>query len=507
MSEQRPPVEFTLRNRIGFWLGLALFFLFLFLDPDPERPALGRMLAVTLLMATWWITEAVPIPVTALLPVPLFPLLGIEASKDVAPNYMNSSIFLFMGGFILALAIEKWGLHRRIALNVLRVIGVKPRLLVLGFMIATAFLSMWISNTATAMLMLPIGLSVINRLGPELEDPKRSDRFALVLMISIAYAASIGGTATLIGTPPNLAFTRIFAISYPDAPEISFSIWFAMAFPLAAVFLVTAWALLTRVIFPVGGGAMGGVRSELSRERRELGPMEREEKSVLVVFVLTALLWIFRADIPLGGTVLRGWASRLGVTGVDDATVAMSAAVVLFLIPARRGAGRLMDWTTARRLPWGILILFGGGFALASGFQASELTEWLGRRFLGLEGTSPHILVLATSTLLTFLTEVTSNTATTQIILPILASASATLRVHPLLLMIPATLSASCAFMLPVATPPNAIVFGSRRVPIQAMVKAGIVMNLAGIVLIFLTVTLLGAFLFGITAGAPPEWA
>ncbi len=508
---EKPPASqrataFTPRNKIGFFLGLALFFLLLPLDLDPTNPAIPRILAVAALMAAWWITEAIPIPVTSLLPLVLFPVLGIMDAKKVAPIYMNSNIFLFMGGFILALAIEKWGLHRRIALNVIRLLGVRPRRLVLGFMIATAFLSLWISNTATTMLMLPIALSVIRRMEKAMGGREESV-FPVALMISIAYAASIGGTGTLIGTPPNISFTRILAISFPEAPEISFGVWFAMAFPLVIVFLGLSWMLLTTVLFPLGKENVEGAREVLLAERNELGRMSREERIVLVLFVLTALLWICRADIRFGGTVLAGWASRLGLEGVDDSTVAMFTAILLFLIPAKRAKGRLMDWETAVRLPWGILLLFGGGFALASGFKETGLTSWIGEKFLPLAGTSPKLLVLATSSLLTFLTEVTSNTATTEMILPLLASIAVSLHIHPLLLMIPATLSASCAFMLPVATPPNAIVFGSGRVPIQTMAKAGILMNILGIILIFLTLFTLGTFLFGITPDALPAWA
>ena len=506
MSEDGAQVAYTTRNRVGFWLGIFLFTLFLFVDLDPANRLISRIVAVALLMAVWWITEAIPIPVTSLVPLVFFPILGIMGAKQVAPIYMNSNIFLFMGGFILALAIEKWGLHRRIALGVIHILGVRPRRLILGFMIATAFLSLWISNTATTMLMLPIALSVIARMSRS-EEGGKEGTFPLVLMISIAYAASIGGTGTLIGTPPNISFTRILAISFPDAPEISFSVWFAMAFPLVVVFLGLAWFVLTRVIFRVDGTAVAGAREVLMGERAKLGPMSREEKIVLFLFILTALLWIGRADIRFGQVVLHGWASRLGFSGVDDSTVAMFTALLLFLIPARRGNGRLMDWPTALRVPWGILLLFGGGFALASGFKETGLTAWIGEHFLPLAGTSPKLLVMATSTLLTFLTEVTSNTATTEMILPLLASISVSLHIHPLLLMIPATLSASCAFMLPVATPPNAIVFGSGRVPMQAMVKAGFILNFLGIGLIFLTVYILGIFFFGITPTELPAWA
>ncbi|MFH1680628.1 MAG: DASS family sodium-coupled anion symporter, partial [Candidatus Eisenbacteria bacterium] len=394
----------------------------------------------------------------------------------------------------------------RIALQVIRMLGVRPRRLILGFMIATAFLSLWISNTATTMLMLPIALSVIERMNRGESGDGPASRFPLVLMISIAYAASIGGAGTLIGTPPNISLTRIFAISFPDAPRISFGAWFGMALPLVVAFLAASWFLLCYAIFPLRGGSIAGAREAVRAERKVLGRLSREESIVLALFVSTAVLWITRADLGIGGVVFRGWASRLGLAGVDDATVAMFTALLLFLIPASAGRGRLMDWRTARRLPWGILLLFGGGFALASAFRSTGLTTWIGEKCIPLVGTSPKILVAAVSTLLTFLTELTSNTATTEMILPVLASIAGTVEVHPLLLMIPATFSASFAFMLPVATPPNAIVFGSGRVPMQAMVRAGIVMNLVGIVLVWITVFLLGTLIFDMAPGRLPPW-
>ncbi len=496
-----------MKRRIGFWLGLVLFACALtFLDMEHGQPLVTRMTAVALLMATWWVTEALPIPATSLLPLLLFPILGIMPGRDAAATYMNSSIFLFMGGFIIALSIEKWGLHRRIALGVIGILGSRPRMIVLGFMIATAFLSMWISNTATAMLMLPIGLSVVSQIEREGGRTDFSERFALVLMLSIAYSANVGGMGTLIGTPPNLAFARIFAISFPEAPEISFSRWLLLGVPLIVVFLAVIWAFLTFAVHPIGGKQAACSRDIIRRERRGLGPMGPEEKRVLGVFIATALLWMTRNTLRAGSLVIPGWSDLLGLEGVDDGTVAMFMALLLFSLPAKARGQRLMDWETATRLPWGILLLFGGGFALAAGFKQSALDVWIGSHFQPMAGTSTTGQIVTISTLVTFLTEVTSNTATTQMFLPILAAVAEGVRMNPLLLMIPATLSASCAFMLPVGTPPNAIVFGSGRVPMISMVRAGVLLNLMGVVLIYFTVMFLARFIFGISLTELPYW-
>lgn len=464
------------------------------------------MAAVAVLMATWWVTEALPIPVTSLLPLVLFPLLGILSGTETASTYMNSSIFLFMGGFLIALSIEKWGLHRRMALRVISILGTRPRMIILGFMTATAVLSMWISNTATTMLMLPIALSVVGQVEAERGTPGPTDRFALVLMLSIAYAANVGGMGTLIGTPPNLAFSRIFAITFPDAPEITFSQWLLMGVPLIVLFLGIIWAVLTFVVFRVGGGSAGASRSLIDRARKELGAMRREEKHVLAVFAATAFLWLTRIGIRAGSVTIPGWSDLLGLSHVDDGTVAMFMGLLLFAIPAAKRGEHLMDWETALKIPWGILLLFGGGFALAAGFKESALDAWIGRSFHPMAGSSAAGQILTVSTLVTFLTEVTSNTATTQMFLPILAAVAEGLRMNPLLLTLPATLSASCAFMLPVGTPPNAIVFGSGRVSMASMVRAGIVLNLVGILLVYLTVTLIASAVFDITPGLVPPW-
>jgi sodium-dependent dicarboxylate transporter 2/3/5 len=495
------------KQLIGLFLGpgLALLVL-LFLDLDPDNVAVTRTAAVAILMAVWWITEAIPIPATALLPVALFPVFGVMSGKAVAATYFNNIIFLFIGGFLMALAMQKWNLHRRIALRIILMVGTGPRRMILGFMVATAFLSMWISNTATTMMMVPIAMAVTDKLRENLGYERTG--FSAALMIGIAYAASIGGVATLIGTPPNLSFTRIFAIYFPQAPEITFASWFAFGLPLSFIFLIIAWLLLT-TIFACRTSAPSTDSPLFKQELRGMGKMTYEEKWVFLLFTLMALLWLFRKDINIATSTLPGWSGLMPVPQfVDDGTVAILISLLLFVIPSRtKPRDRLMEWTTASRLHWGIVLLFGGGFALAAGFKESGLSIWVAEQLTGLKGVTPVLLVASTSTLLTFLTELTSNTATTEMILPLLGSLAVSIQFNPLLLMIPATLSASCAFMLPVATPPNAIVFGSGEVRMADMIRAGIVLNIIGIILITAFIYLLGLSVFDIDLSQMPAWA
>ncbi len=498
----------NIKQAIGLITGLvAALCLLLFFDLDPDNPLVTRTAAVVMLMAIWWITEAIPIPATALLPVALFPILGIMSGKAVAATYFNNIIFLFIGGFIMALAMQKWNLHRRIALRIMLLIGTSPKRIILGFMVATAFLSMWISNTATTMMMVPIAMAIIFKLR-ENDKSGAVSRFSVALLISIAYAASIGGFATLIGTPPNLAFTKIFHIHFPNAPEITFAGWFTFGLPVSIVFLLITWLVLTMFFLP-RKHAINADASLFREEYYRLGRMSYEEKLVLVLFVIMALLWLLRKDINVGSFTIPGWSSILPVPKfIDDGTVAIVISLLLFLIPSRsRKHNRLMNWETATKLHWGIVILFGGGFALASGFRESGLSIWVAEQLTGLGHASPLVMVAAICSMLTFLTELTSNTATTQMILPLLASLAVAIKVNPLLLMIPATLSASCAFMLPVATPPNAIVFGSGEIKMSDMIRVGIIMNLIGIVLITAAIYLLGLTVFNIDLGQVPKWA
>jgi sodium-dependent dicarboxylate transporter 2/3/5 len=486
-----------------------LFALILILSVDlaPGRPEVTRTAAVAVLMAVWWIGEAVPLAVTSLLPVILFPLLGVMAGRDVAPVYFNHVIFLFIGGFLVALGMERWDLHRRIALRILIGAGVRPRNILLGAMTATAFLSMWISNTASAMIMVPIALALVLKLEESLGAESLS-RYPTGLFLGIAYGASIGGIATLVGTPPNLSFVRILSIGFPEAPEITFSTWFLFALPISATILLFVWLYLS-------GRFCGGVhgvqidRDIFRREHRKLGPISFEQGVILADFLLLVFLWIFRTDIRLGSLTLPGW-SRLVPSGafLDDGTVAITLAVILFVIPARSTPGRrIMDWETASRLPWDIVLLIGGGFALAAGFRDSGLSLWLGERLEALGALAPLLIVALICTMITFLTELTSNTATAQMLLPILGVMAAGLRLNPLLLMIPGTLSCSLAFMLPVATPPNAIVFGTGRLRISEMARTGLIINLIGIVVVTGAMFLLGRPVFGIALDRFPSWA
>jgi len=434
-------------------------------------------------------------------------LLGIMKGKVVAPIYFNHIIFLFIGGFIMALAMQKWNLHKRIALRIILLIGISPKRIILGFMAATWFLSMWISNTATTMMMVPMAMAIILKLKDTFGE-KAVSRFAVGLLLGIAYAASVGGTATLIGTPPNLSFSRIFKIYFPNAPEISFANWFVFGLPFAIVFLVIVWGIVTR-LFVSRKDSFTADMTVFKEEYNQLGKIRFEEGMVLSLFALLAVLWLFRGNINIGSFTVPGWTTIMPVPGfIDDGTIAIAIAMLLFIIPSRCKKGeRLMDWKTASKLHWGIVILFGGGFALASGFKESGLSVWLGEQMAGLGSFSPVFLIASVSTTLTFLTELTSNTATTEMILPILGSLSVAIQTNPLLLMIPATLSASCAFMLPVATPPNAIIFGTGEVRMQDMIKTGIILNLIGVVLITLFIYVLGTAVFGIQLSQFPEWA
>jgi sodium-dependent dicarboxylate transporter 2/3/5 len=494
---------------------IALAAPFLLAMPSQARATF----AVTVLMGAWWMTVAIPIPATSILPMVLFPVLGILPSGTTASNYTNNNIFLFMGGFILALGIQRWSLHRRIALHVVHVVGTNPARMVLGFMLATAFLSMWISNTATALMMLPIALAVIGSMR-EVAEGKSMGGFAPALLLGVAYSASIGGLATPIGTPPNISFLRILEILYPEAPTYSFGRWIVAFLPLVVLFLPITWLLLTRVVHRLRRESVGAGRQVIEEGLAGLGPMSPSEKRMLWVFTTTAILWITRGDLVLGSLVIPGWAGLLErslgleyLSGyLHDATVAVAMAVLTFLIPGepdKHGRPRkLMDWETAVQLPWGILLLFGGGFALALAYKESGLSRYLGESFAGhLQGLHPILLVAGICFLLTFLTEVTSNTATTEVVLPVLAGTAGAMGVNPLMLMIPATLSASCAFMLPIATPPNAIVFGSGELEMRQMVRAGVLLNFIGVILISLIFYFLSSRLLGIDLGTVPVWA
>lgn len=496
-------------QKIGLLLGPILFGLTLLIDPAPENPMASRMAAIAVLMATWWITEAIPLAGTSLIPLVLYPIMGIMKGKSTAPIYINSTIFLFIGGFIIAIAMEKWRLHKRIALWIIGIIGGSPSTIILGFMISAAFLSMWISNTATAIMMVPIGMSIIAQMEERFGE-EEARKFTIALMLGIAYACSMGGIATLVGTPPNLSFARIFEITFPEAEPVVFGQWFIMALPLTIFMIAIIWLLLTKAFYKFPA-YLKVDKKLVHREYKDLGPMSLEEKTVMAVFISAAVLWVFRKEINIGLITIPGWSQLLPYPDlIDDGTVAIFMSMILFILPASNnssGNGTIIDVKVFKAIPWHIVLLFGGGFALAKGFQVTGLSALVGEQFKGLAGTSPYLMITITCSAITFLTELTSNTATTEMILPILASVAVAMKANPLLLMIPATLSASCAFMMPVATPPNAIVFGSGKVRIIDMVKIGVFINILGILAIGLFFYTFGTIVFSIDTSSMPEWA
>lgn len=495
-----------LQRYIFIALGFVLALLAWWLVPGDIHPEAPAMAAVVALMATWWISEAVPIPVTSVLPLVLFPALGILDMGTTGAFYGKSTIFLFLGGFILAIGLQETGLHKRIALSIVARIGSQPRRLVLGFMMATWFLSMWISNTATVMVMLPIALSILEQAPNEMRGKKK---FAIALMLGIAYAADMGGMATLIGTAPNVVYKDMLASFFPGAPEADFLAWLLLGFPLSIVFVTLGWFLLAFIVFRLKMPDLMGSKTVVKDALRALGPLRTDEILAGTVFGLTALLWITGSNLQIGDYLtVHGWRSIPGLEWVKDETVAMFGAVLLFLLPSKDRKGeQLMTWESAKKLPWGILLLFGGGFAIAGGFGSSGLSEMVGSSFTALEGMPTIPLILVVCLVLTFLTEITSNTATTNLVLPILAQAGVSMGIDPRILMVPATFSASCAYMMPVASPTQAIVFGSGYVPIREMIRAGIWFNLLGIILVTAVFLALGGLAFGIEWGVMPEWA
>ncbi len=508
---------YSIRQMVGLFLGAFLFVLML-LIPTPEGMTADaqKMAAVALLMSAWWITEAIPIPATSLLPLVLYPILGIvigkpgsavgverlkQAATEAAKPYAHHLIFLFLGGFMIALAMERWNLHRRIAVNIVKRLSYSPSVLILGFMIATAFVSMWISNSATAMMMLPIGLAVVRHITEQqdaealgaMTDQLKS-RFAVCMMLGIAYAASIGGVGTLIGTPPNVLLAR--HAEEQLGTKIDFLEWMWIGLPFVLVFLPLAWLALTQLVYPVRHMRLPRGREVIENELRMLGKMSRGEKLTLVVFVMTALGWVFLTPKDIGGMKIPGIQTWL--PGIEDSTVAMFGALLLFVLPVSLKRWEfVLNWQWASRLPWGVILLFGGGFALAGGFSSTQLDKWVSQQVEIFKGAHVLVVIAAAATILTFLTELTSNTATTSMALPIFTGIATGLGHDPLVLLVPVTISASCAFMLPVGTPPNAIAFGSGLVTIPQMAKAGLVLNFIGVVIVtaltyFLVIPLLG---------------
>ena len=476
----------------GMLLGVAVFVAFLVIPaPADLEPEAWHTAGVGLLMAIWWISEAIPIPATSLLPLVLFPLLEVGTMEQAAAPYANPLIFLFMGGFIIALAMERWDLHRRVALQVLGRVGTSQRAIIGGFMLVAAFMSMWVSNTATAVMMLPIAISVVEV--SEKGGAAEGKGFAIALFLSVAYACSIGGVGTLIGTPPNAFLAGFMAESY--GVEVGFAQWMMFGVPVTIVGLSVAYLVVTRFLFPVSTEKRPEQASLIKRELSDMGVLSTPEQRVGLVFLLVATLWITR---PL----LEGV-----VPGLTDAGIAIFGAVVLFLIPAGADKGVfLMDWDTAKGLPWDVLVLFGGGLSLASAIMRTGLAEWIGAALSGVEVLPIIVGILILSGVTILLTELTSNTATAAAFLPITASVAIGIGEDPFLFVLPVALAASCAFMLPVATPPNAIVYGSGRITIPQMAKAGIWLNILFTVIITVVVYLLAPVIFGVTFGELPGW-
>ena len=480
-----------MKKRIGLFLGPLLFVgILVFVQPEGLSREGNAVLACALWMACWWILESIPIAATALIPLVVFPLTQAMDMKTAASGYASPMVFLFLGGFLIAVTIERWNLHRRIALNIINWVGTDLNKIVLGFMLATGFLSMWISNTATAVMMMPIGLAVVKHFNPD----KNSGAFGKVLMLAIAYSSSIGGIATLIGTPTNVIFSAVVQEMY--GIQLSFSQWMLFAFPFSVVLMLLCWRYLVTFGFHLSADADATAgQEEIKRQLEALGPISAEEKRVMVVFVLVALAWICQSFLL-----------KKILPGINDTVIAMAGALILFLIPAPSKPGKfLLNWRTAETIPWGILLLFGGGLALAVGFEDSGLAGWLGNQLSLLKGAPLFLLLLVLILIVNFLTEVTSNVATVSMLLPVLAVLAMTIDVHPFGLMVGATLAASCAFMLPVATPPNAVVFGSGRLRISDMVRAGLAMNLLSIALLTLLVYYVLPWVWGLDLSVFPK--
>ena len=495
---------------LGFILAPIVFTLLWNAELDPTNPLVSKMAAIASLMAIFWATEAIPLAATSLIPIVLFPVMGIMSDgSSIADVYFNNIIFLFIGGFIIALAMERWNLHKRIALIIIKKVGTSPSRIIFGFMLGTVFLSMWISNTATAVMMLPVAMAIIVKM----EESFRANhvhKFSISLLLGIAYSASIGGAATLVGTPPNLVFIKLFKDLFPGAPEISFATWMLATIPIVLIMLVFIWVLLTKVLYKIPEDLKID-KTIIDQEYNDLGKLSYEEKVVAIIFFITAILWITRVDISFGSFTLMGWQNLFeNPKSMNDGVTAIFMSLILFLIPVKNTKSTyktIVDNTVFKDLPWAIILLFGGGFALAKGFQLSGLSDYIGNNLAGLEGASPITTIAGISFVMTFTTEFTSNTATTQMIIPVLASVATAMKMNPLLLIIPATLSASMAFMMPVATPPNAVVFGSGRIRMMEMIKAGIIINIVGVILITLVFYFFGMNLFNINPSEFPEWA
>jgi sodium-dependent dicarboxylate transporter 2/3/5 len=486
-NADHPKSTRALHQNIGLVLGpLVAAVIAVFFKPEGLPSEATSVAAVAVLMAIWWATEAAPVAVTAFLPLILFPLFGVSTIADTAPSYAHPIIYLFLGGFIIALAIERSGLHRRMALNIFNLFGMNGRSLVGGFMAAAAVLSMWISNTSTTLMLLPIAASVALVVRETMSElgPKALANFETSMLLGLAYGATLGGVATLVGTPPNAFMAGFMQTTY--GVEIDFARWMMVGIPVSLVMLPVTWLVLTRFVYPVNFLASKEAVDYIRSLKRELGKVKKAEFRTALVFVALVAGWLLRKPIQ----------DLTGAGEISDAGVAISAAVAAFLIPSGRNREALVTWDDTKRLPWGVLVLFGGGLALAGGLTSSGLTLWLGQQLAPLGLINIALLVVAATALVIFLTELTSNLATTATFLPVVAAVAVESGQDPLLFVIPVTLAASCAFMLPVATPPNAIVFSSGYVSIPQMMRAGIILNLIGVGLLSVIALTLAPLVF-----------
>ncbi|MEC0303365.1 SLC13 family permease [Terribacillus saccharophilus] len=505
-TSDKEPRTYKRPQLIGLLLGPLLFFsVILFYYPEGLSYEGRMVLATTLWVATWWITEAIPIPATSLLPLILLPITQGLDGDTAASSYGDPIVFLFLGGFLIAMAMEKWNLHKRIALNIISVVGTSTSRIVLGFMIATGFLSMWVSNTAAVMMMLPIGTAIIYQASQAAKASKQDIRednkkFEKSLVFAIGYAGTIGGLGTLIGTPPNIILAAMASSLF--GVEISFGGWMLVAVPIVIVLLFSTWFYLTKFVFRIKMKELPGGKELILKQKRDLGKMSFEEKAVLAVFTFAAFMWVSRTFLWQEDAVLE----IIAIPGISDTTIAVLAGVLLFLIPSLNKKGqRILDWDVSKELPWGVLLLFGGGLAVAAGFTSSGLSQWIGDQLTVLEGLNIFVIIIISTTLVLFLTEITSNTATATMILPVMASLALALDVHPYAIMVPAAMAANCAFMLPVGTPPNAIIFASGKITIAEMVRTGFVLNIFTLILLILGVFALVGPLWGLDLNMYPE--
>lgn len=497
--------KYKTHQKLGLVFGPLLFILtMMFFNPETLSSEGRAVLAITLWVATWWITEAIPIPATSLMPIFLLPLTGALSSGKVTAAYGDQNIFLFMGGFLIAIAMEKWNLHKRIALTIIEFMGTGTKQIIFGFMVATGFISMWISNTAAVMMMVPIGMAITYQIGQAIKTSKEASlkdqyNFDKAMLIGIGYSGTIGGLGTLIGTPPLIILAANLDKLFDY--EISFASWMMFAIPIVVLMLVGTWLYLVNIAFPIKIKNIPGGKELIHEEKAKLGPASHEEKLVFAVFCFAAFMWITRSFFwGPDGLIFT-------IPNINDTMIAIFAGVLLFLLPAKEPGVFILDWSAAKGLPWGILLLFGGGLAIAGGFQESGLAEWIGSQLNVLDGASLIAMIIVTTLLIMVLTEFTSNTATATMILPILAALALAINVHPLALMVPAVMAANCAFMMPVGTPPNAIIFSTGRITIGNMMTAGFWVNLVAIAIIVLSVYFYLPLVFDIDLSVfPTNW-